>query len=407
MTITVAASAPTSVEELLAASGETARVLAAADQSAWNGQIVESSGAMLGLAHWDGTLYLDGETILDPLRHLYEHAGEKRLVSTLVRYRESLATLLHEHAHFLGPSDSTQEAAREGFVKPGSRELEEGVTEAWAQDHLDEYIHRLGVDKLAPGIESVPAGGYYAAFVPAVRKLTADLESRNDLPPGEVLNLLNRQTAAGQLPLLVTLVYNSTRLPDLEPTGADTRSRLESILRAGLDHLDTYELTAPGFATTKSLTTANQLLTHLHHEIAHAESAHTFAPIHPNEPAHTSTPTQPHESAHTLTPTQSAAPACTVNPIQPDEPTHTLTPTQPDEPTHTLTPTQPNKPAQPHPNACTLPPPTPNRSAHQVALSGLAPPTTASPSPQPHSPASRATPTPRPRGVPLHRVRSA
>ncbi|MFF0339216.1 hypothetical protein [Kribbella sp. NPDC004875] len=270
---------PASAAELLARSGEIARDLAGAEHSAWNGQIAEAPAGVLGLAHWDGTLYLDRESILDPLHHLYEHAGEDHAIPTLARYREALATLLHEHAHFLGPSGSTQESAREAFLKPGSRELEEGVTEAWAQDHLDEYIHRLGIDRVAPGINSVQAPGYYAAFVPAVRKLSADLENRNGLRRGEVLDLLNRQTADGQFPLLVDLVYNSTRLPDLElPPGVMTRSRLENTLRSGLAHLDAYELTAPSFATAKSLSTADHILDHLNHEIRTAESASLFTP---------------------------------------------------------------------------------------------------------------------------------
>ena len=41
-----------SLDELLAASGEAARVVASADQSAWNGRVIESTGAILGLAHW-------------------------------------------------------------------------------------------------------------------------------------------------------------------------------------------------------------------------------------------------------------------------------------------------------------------------------------------------------------------
>ncbi|NUR98209.1 MAG: hypothetical protein HOV67_23505, partial [Kribbellaceae bacterium] len=96
---------------------------------------------------------------------------------------------------------------------------------------------------------------------------------------------LNRQTAAGQFPLLVDLVYNSTRLPDLEPPGADTRSRLESILRSGLSHLDTYELAPPTLAATKYQLTAEDLLTHLDQEIRTAESACTFDPIHLAPPA--------------------------------------------------------------------------------------------------------------------------
>jgi hypothetical protein len=302
VTTTAVAPYPTSVLELFARSGETARALAGADRSAWNGHIIESSSAMLGLAHWDGTLYLDRESIVDPLRHLYEHAGAQRPTQTLIAYRESLATLLHEHAHFLGPADATQEAAREAFVKLGSRQLEEGVTEAWAQDHLDDFIHRLGIDKVAPGIDSVRTDGYYAAFVPAVRELTTDLDARNGLPPGETLSLLNRQTAAGQFPLLVDLAYNSTRLPNLEAPGADTRPRLESILRSGLAHLETYELSPPDLATTNSLATANQILTHLHHETHAAEATYALGPLQPDPcvlpaPTPTRCVPSPHHSA--------------------------------------------------------------------------------------------------------------
>src|SRR5207249_257381 len=85
--------------------------------------------------------------------------------------------------------------------------------------------------------------------------------------------------AAGQFPRLVDLVYNSTRLPDLESPGADTRSRLESILRSGLSSLDVYELNPPELAATKSRAAAESLLAHLNHEIQSAESAYTFSPV--------------------------------------------------------------------------------------------------------------------------------
>jgi len=301
--------APTSVDELLALSGEVARDLAGADQSAWNGNVMATTGGLLGLANWDGTLYLDRETILGPLENMYEHAGEGQPTSTLVSYREALATLLHEHAHFLGPANASQDAAREAFTQPGGRQLEEGVAEAWAHDNLDEYLTRLGIDKVAPGIKDVQAGGYYAAFVPAIRELTSDLETRNDLRPGRVLELLNRQTSAGQFPALASLVYNSTRLPDLEPAGTDTRARLESLLRHGLSQLDNYELAPNGFAAAKSESTARKLLDNLHQEIQRAESAYTpdppactlppptqtalsgLAPPTPSQPATRPTPT--------------------------------------------------------------------------------------------------------------------
>jgi hypothetical protein len=280
-------SAPATLDDLLAVSGETARALAGADQTAWNGVVIGSSSIMLGLAHWDGTLYLDNECILDPLRHLYDHAGENRPTSALIAYREALATLLHEQAHFLGPFGATQEAARTEFARPGSRELEEGVTEAWAQDHLDDYIRRLGIDKVAPGIESVRSTGYYPAFVPAVRDLTTELEIRNDLPTGQILSLLNQRTAADQFPLLVTLVHQSTKLPELDPPGVNSRTMLEPILRQGLAALDAFELNPPEVAAAKSHDVARALLQQLDSEIQRTESAYTFAPVRAATPSPT------------------------------------------------------------------------------------------------------------------------
>jgi hypothetical protein len=294
------AAPPSSVEELLARSGQTALDLSGAGQSAWNDQVIETTGNVLGLAHWDGTLYLDSECILDPLRDMYEHAGEEQPVATLVRYRESLATLLHEQVHFLGPSGATQEAARGAFTQPGSRQLEEGVAEAWAQDHLDEFLDRLGIDKVAPGIQDVQVGGYYPAFVPAIRVLTADLEARGDLRSGELLDALNRQTAEGQLPLLVSVLYNSTRLPDLEPAGADTRHHLEAMLREGLTHLDSHELLPSGFAAARSRSTAGALLTHLHTEIHARESDYSPHPSACDLPAPAPVPQSPTTTARLI-----------------------------------------------------------------------------------------------------------
>jgi hypothetical protein len=276
VTAALVAAAPTSLDELLARSGPAAVELSGAGQTAWNGSVVETTGAVLGLADWDGTLYLSRDHILDPLRHMYEHAGEWHPVPTLERYREALATLLHEQAHFLGPAGATQEAARGAFTRPGARQLEEGVAEAWAQNHLNEYLTNLGVDKVAPGIKDVRANGYYPAFVPAVRILTADLETRNDLNPGELLNALNNQTAAGQFPLLLSVVYNSTRLPELgsPDQGAENRRRLETLLREGLNQLDAFELFPSGFAAARSQSFTGALLNRMHTEIRAAESEH-------------------------------------------------------------------------------------------------------------------------------------
>ncbi|MFI5735916.1 hypothetical protein ACIA49_37735 [Kribbella sp. NPDC051587] len=277
---------PASLEELLLRSGQAALELSGAQQSAWNGQIVESVDDVLGLAHWDGTLHLDREYILDPLREMYALAGKRHPTPQLARYREALATILHEHSHFLGPTGATQEAARAAFVRPGSRQLEEGVAEAWAQDHLNEYLHHLGVDEVAPGIDSFRTNGHYAPYVTAVRMLCTDLESRADLKPGTVLTALNNQTAERQVELLAVLYYNSSRLPDLEPSGPQTRLHLESLLRDSLPALDNHLLLPHPQALARARTTTETFLSHLHSEITRAESHYTQRRIpHPAQTA--------------------------------------------------------------------------------------------------------------------------
>ncbi|GAA1707881.1 hypothetical protein GCM10009745_64700 [Kribbella yunnanensis] len=274
---------PASLEELLLRSGQAARELSGAQHSAWNGRVVESTDDILGLAHWDGTLHLDREYILDPLREMYALAGQKHPIANLARYREALATILHEHSHFLGPNGAAQEAARAAFVRPGSRQLEEGVAEAWTHANLDTYLHHLGIEKVAPGIDTFHTNGHYAPYVTAVQMLTADLDSRADLTPGTVLTALNNQTAEHQLDLLTTLYYNSTRLPDLEPSGPRTRDHLESILRTGLTSLDAHQLLPHPQAKARAKATTQSLLSHLHTEITRAESLYT----HRHRPTHT------------------------------------------------------------------------------------------------------------------------
>ena len=285
---------PRTLVEFLARHAEAALAVSGADQTAWNGQIVEAGEGILGLAHWDGTLHLDRQCILEPLRELYLHAGDPQSDAALIRYREALVTILHEQSHFLGPAGATQEAARLAFKQPGSRALEEGVAEAWSHVNLDDYLTELGIDDLAPGITEVAAEPSYQAFVPAVMILTADLDHRAGLPPGTALHLLNRQTAEGQWPLIVDLAYTSSSLPsvvppDLEPA---VRLSLEATLRESFADLDTLEPHPRDYAAARSRTTAHQALARLTTEITSIHDV--FAPDPPFPHRLRPTPTSRH-----------------------------------------------------------------------------------------------------------------
>jgi hypothetical protein len=265
--------APGSLVELLARHAQGALEVSGAEQTAWNGHVVEAGEGILGLAQWDGTLHLDRECILEPMREMYSHSGEPQSDGTLVRYREALVTMLHEQSHFLGPAGATQEAARAAFKQPGSRALEEGVAEAWAHDHLNDYLDRLGVDMVAPGITHVRSDPSYQAFVPAVRVLTSDLERRAGLPSGELLQALNRQTAEGQWPMIVDVAYRSSRLPECVPADREpaVRLRLENMLRASFEGLEAFEGLPKDLAAARSKSTGRQCVTRLQDELSAAE----------------------------------------------------------------------------------------------------------------------------------------
>ncbi|MEV6284512.1 hypothetical protein [Kribbella sp. NPDC051770] len=274
---------PHTLPELLAQHAQAALDLSGADRTAWNGQIVEAADGILGLAHWDGTLHLDRECILEPLHDLYVRAGATRPSTTLARYRDALLTLLHEQSHFLGPHGATQEAARAAFVTPGAKALEEGVAEAWSHAQLDAYLSALSIPHHAPGIDRVRTSPSYQAYVPATLALTAYLDQRRHSPPGTALTLLNRNTTEGQWPLVTDLLYRSTTLPRLVPyqQEPEIRDALETQLRTAFQSLDILQVHPQAIAAERSLTTAQAALTTLDHDLERLATSFARPPAQP------------------------------------------------------------------------------------------------------------------------------
>jgi hypothetical protein len=282
--------APHTLAELLTQHAQAALSLSGADRSAWNGQIVEAGDGILGLAHWDGTLHLDREFILEPLHDLYARAGQSRPTATLARYRDALLTLLHEQSHFLGPHGSTQEAARQAFLTRGAQALEEGVAEAWSHSHLDAYLDQLAIPHHAPGIDRVSTQPSYQAYVPATVALTTYLDKRRNHSPGTALTLLNRQTTEGQWPLVTDLLYRSTTLPRLVPytQEPEIRHHLETHLRDAFQSLDVLVHHPQALAAHRSQATLQSALTTLDQTLEHLATAFQRPPkpqtLQPPEP---------------------------------------------------------------------------------------------------------------------------
>lgn len=231
---------PQTFQELIKAHGKAAMELSGAGQSAWNGIVQETDNGILGVANWNGTLELDQVTVTDPLRKMYATPGVQHDAATLDGFRDAFATMLHEQSHFHGPVGASQQDAKIGFQTPGAQQLEEGVTEAWTQDNLDEYLTELGADQVAPGIENAHAQKAYPEFVPAARELAAGIGARTGQSEGEVLTALNAQTAAGQWSTATEMLYNSSDLPQVVPPDQESnvKNSIEQAMRSEFERVD-------------------------------------------------------------------------------------------------------------------------------------------------------------------------
>lgn len=201
-------------------------------------------GVLLGLAAWDGTLYLDEQFINEPLRRMFDAPGTRHDVPTLRRFRFALSEMFHQQSHFLATEGTTYADSAAAFLDPVVRLLELGVTAAWTAKHLDEYLENLGIPEIAPGIDQVELPVGYPAYVPAVEALTAGLGELTRQPADEVLRRLNGATPAQKLVGITWLLLGATVPPEHREAAAPRVGRAMHaplVVMATLDTTDAIE----------------------------------------------------------------------------------------------------------------------------------------------------------------------
>lgn len=224
---------PRTLEELWAGGAEVACDLGGAGRSRWSGEVTDlpphlESPGLLGLAEWDGTLRFSRSEVLEPLRELLSGSPGRGPLA-LRRYKEALLSLFHENNHLLGPSDGEPEATLEE-LDWAAVALEEGVTEAYTNLHIGDYIRALRLDRIAPGLSGAVVPAAYPEYVAIVAALVGRVARSSRLSPGEVLRELNAQTIRGKYPRLsrLSLAWLGGALP------AEEHRRWERQLERGL-----------------------------------------------------------------------------------------------------------------------------------------------------------------------------
>ncbi|HZX05261.1 hypothetical protein [Kribbella sp.] len=245
-----------SFDELMARQADAAIALSGAHHSSWRrGQLGPTRkvdrGIVLGTADWDGTLRYDHGEVVKPLREMFARQGRQLAAEDLVRYRSALLVVLHENTHMLAPEgrDNGDREDRDTPLSPDAARmaLEEGATEAWAYRNLDRYIDELGLEDVAPGLNSVTAISRYQHYLPAADILAERIGERSGAGRDELLRQLNCELSDRKWRVVTEHLYQSSNLPELVPPGDVRRVRgeLNQAMRAAFSSLTDLETMMP------------------------------------------------------------------------------------------------------------------------------------------------------------------
>ncbi|MDX6294049.1 MAG: hypothetical protein QOH50_3124 [Kribbellaceae bacterium] len=227
------------LDHLLANQAAAAVAISGADKSDWNGVAREISGGSLGTAWPDGSLDFDKVQVVDPLVELSRNNGRQQDPSKLLRFRNALQTMLHEHSHVLTPADRQFRDSGAAAQDPTKLALEEGVTEAWSATHVNEYIDVLGAEEMAPGIKGVVTREPYPQYVPAVQALADGIGHDTRLGGDEVLRRLNTADPETKWAAAADMMFRSTDLPSIAPADHHdiVRGRIQYAMQSKFAHL--------------------------------------------------------------------------------------------------------------------------------------------------------------------------
>ena len=192
-----------------------------ADHSSWNGtwevqpyKLTDDGLQVLGSAGWDHVIRYDEERVLRPLRQMFLHAGQLQDDATLLRYREALAVVYHENLHLLAGRGTEHADAEQDFRIAAVRALEEGVTESYGHETLDDYVDEFQLDLVAPGIKNVVGFPAYERFTPAAETLAYELGGLDNADRLEMLRRMAIVNATGKWSVATGVIADRYGLGD-------------------------------------------------------------------------------------------------------------------------------------------------------------------------------------------------
>ncbi|WP_350280016.1 hypothetical protein [Kribbella sp. HUAS MG21] len=225
----------TSFAELMEVQADIAVATLGAHHSAWNKryEVLPRDDGRVSRVTWDGTIQYTPEDVVDPLQEMFDRAYLQHDAETLARFREAVRTVLHENIHLLSGPGTSLAFPLDDFEGRAHKIFEEAVTERATQNEIGNYIDRLGLEQIAPGISRAPASHVYAAYVRAVDVFSETVGADVGLDSAEVIRRMAVVNSAEKYRVAAELLYTK-HLRHLVPetAKADAINRIATAMHA-------------------------------------------------------------------------------------------------------------------------------------------------------------------------------
>ncbi|MET9269827.1 hypothetical protein [Kribbella sp. NPDC003557] len=212
----------TSFQELMREQANAAVRISGAHHSSWNGRYgapIARQSDLGGTANWDNSISYNPRHVDERLKDMFRNARvHMQDRADLVGYRDALRVVLHENVHLLASEGREHSQSYNAMAtRPGVRPLEEGVTELYSHQVLDDYIDELGVDQIAPGIKDVKSPKVYKEYTPAVEAFAETIERKSGVQRDELIGRLAVVPADQKFKVAAAAMYDNSRLPGMIP----------------------------------------------------------------------------------------------------------------------------------------------------------------------------------------------
>ncbi|ONI68744.1 hypothetical protein BWI15_37870 [Kribbella sp. ALI-6-A] len=182
----------------------------------WTGDLYEETEPdVAGSVLDDGAMTLSRQLVLQPAVRAYT-AGRPLTPTELIDTRDAVLTAVHEAKHLTNALGDEAAPGATPVYAPDTLALEEGLTESWAHQNVDDVIRDVGLDRAQPELRGLDSADAYPAYTAATGELVRGVADVAGLSPAQVRDGMDQADRAQRWSAIADLVIDQ-RLADVLP----------------------------------------------------------------------------------------------------------------------------------------------------------------------------------------------